>query len=72
MGEAKRRGDFESRKRQSIHAEEARQAEQEIIRRDREQAMALNQTVGTRSKHSMSLAIAAMMAASAARKLEWL
>lgn len=69
MGEAKRRGDFESRKRQSIHAEEARQAEQEIIRRDREQAMALNQTVGTRSKHSMSLAIAAMMAASAARKL---
>ena len=69
MGEAKRRGDFESRKRQSIHAEEARQAEQEIIRRDREQAMALNQTVGTRSKHSMSLAIAAMIAASAARKL---
>ena len=69
MGEAKRRGDFESRKRQSIHAEEARQAEQEIIRRDREQAMALNQTVGTRSKHLMSLAIAAMMAASAARKL---
>ena len=69
MGEAKRRGDFESRKRQSIHAEEARQAEQEIIRRDREQAMALNQTVGKRSKHSMSLAIAAMMAASAARKL---
>ena len=69
MGEAKRRGDFESRKRQSIHDEEARQAEQEIIRRDREQAMALNQTVGTRSKHSMSLAIAAMIAASAARKL---
>ena len=69
MGEAKRRGDFESRKRQSIHAEEARQAEQEIIRRAREQVMALNQTVGTRSKHSMSLAIAAMMAASAARKL---
>ena len=69
MGEAKRRGDFESRKRQSIHAEEVRQAEQEIIRRDREQEMALKQTVGTRSKHSMSLAIAAMMAASAARKL---
>lgn len=69
MGEAKRRGDFESRKRQSIHAEEVRQAEQEIIRRDREQAMALKQTVVTRSKHSMSLAIAAMMAASAARKL---
>lgn len=69
MGEAKRRGNFEDRKRQSIDAERIRQAEEEIKRKDREQAMSTNRTCATRSKRSMNLAIAAIIGTAAARRL---
>lgn len=64
MGEAKRRGDFESRKNQAIQNAEWEAAKRKVEQADREAAKAVNGTYARRSKHSMALAVAAMIAAS--------
>lgn len=70
MGEAKRRGDFESRKRQSIQNAEYEAAKRKVELADQQAARNLKQTSAKRSKHSMALAVAAMMAASAGMNMK--
>lgn len=62
MGEAKRRGDFESRKNQAIQTAEWEAAKRKVEQADREAAERVNGTCAKRSKHSLALAVAAMIA----------
>lgn len=63
MGEAKRRGDFESRRRQAIQNAEWEAAKRKVEQADREAAERINGTCAKRSKRSLALAVAAMIAA---------
>lgn len=62
MGEAKRRGDFESRKAQAVQNAEYESAKRMVEQADREAAKRINGTSAKRSKHSLALAITALMA----------
>ena len=64
MGEARRRGDFESRKNQAVQNAEWEAAKRKVEQEDREAAERVNGTYARRSKHSMALAVAALLAAS--------
>ena len=64
MGEAKLRGDRESRVRQAIQAAEYEAVKRKIEEADRKVAEFANGTYARRSKGSLALAIAAAMAAS--------
>lgn len=64
MGEAKKRGDFESRKRQSIQNSEYEAAKRKVEQADKDSLQAQGGTSAKRSKLSLSLAISAMLAIS--------
>ena len=66
MGEARRRGDFESRKNQAVQNAEWEAAKRKVEQEDREAAERVrpNQTYPKRSRHSMALAVATLIAAS--------
>lgn len=64
MGEAKLRGDRESRVRQAIQAAEYEAVKRKIEEADRKAAECVNGNYVRRSKSSLALAIAAAMAIS--------
>lgn len=62
MGEAKRRGDFESRRRQAIQNAEWEAAKRKVEQADRQAAERAFGTHARRSKQSMALAVCKIMA----------
>lgn len=67
MGQAKQRGDFESRKRQAIQNAEFEAAKRNVEQADREAAERINGTHAKRSKQSLALAVASVIVAASVK-----